>query len=88
MIFVYLIANLIKAWVMNVYKLIFAKNVVISCDLVSGKFELNEDYLYHQDKGQLIYAIVKADNEAEALNKGGQIIKEVTEKIFGIDFIN
>lgn len=73
---------------MNIYKLIFAKNAVISCDLMTNRFELSQDYLYHQDKGQLIYAIVKADNEAEALNKSVQIIKEVTEKVFGNDFIN
>lgn len=73
---------------MNIYKLIFAKNVVISCDLMTNKFELNEDYIYHQDKGQLIYAIVKAINEADALDKGNQIIKEVKDKVFGSDFIN
>ena len=73
---------------MNMYKLIFAKNAVISCDLMTGKFELSQDYMYHQDKGQLIYAIVKADNEEDAINKGGQIVKEVTEKVFGNDFIN
>ena len=72
---------------MNIYKVIFAKNEVISCDLISNKFELSEDYLYHHDKGQLIYAIIKANSEEDALNKSDQIIKEVAKKVFGIDFI-
>ena len=72
---------------MNIYKVIFAKNEIICCDLMINKFELNEDYLYHQDKGQLVYAIIKAKNEEDVINKSNQIIKEVTEKVFGNDFI-
>ncbi len=72
---------------MNIYKVIFAKNEVIACDLITNKFVLNDDYLYHQVKGQLVYAIIKASSEEEAINKSCEIVKEVTEKVFGNDFI-
>ena len=72
---------------MNVYKLIFAKNTVVSCNHIKNQIKLDAQYYYEHDKGQLIYAIVKASNEDDAIATGNKIVKEVTEKIFGSDFL-
>ena len=71
---------------MNTYKIIFAWNEVLSCELLS-KVVLGDEYYYEHDKGRLIYALVKAVNESDAISKCDKIIKEVTEKIFGSDFV-
>jgi len=71
---------------MNTYKVIFARNEPLSCE-ITNKVILNGDYDYKHDKGQLIYALIKADSEEDALNKSDKIIKEVTEKVFGSDFV-
>jgi hypothetical protein len=72
---------------MNTYKVIFAKNEIISCDKVNEHLALSGQYRYEQDKGQLIYALIQADNEDEARSVADTIIKEVTDSIFGTDFI-
>lgn len=71
---------------MNTYKIIFAKNTVLSCEIV-GNMLINSDHYYEHDKGQLIFALVHAENELDATNKGYKIIREFNEKIFGSDFV-
>jgi hypothetical protein len=72
---------------MNTYKIIFAKNEVVSCELLH-KAVLTKEYDYEHDNGRLIYALVNAENELEAKKKSNKIVKEVTEKIFGNDFVD
>jgi hypothetical protein len=71
---------------MKVFKVIFAKNEVMACSQVTINLEC--DYNYEHDKGQLIYALIKAENETDAVCKSYQIVKELNEKIFGKDFVN
>lgn len=71
---------------MNTYKINFAKNTILSCEHV-GKMLLNSDHYYEHDRGQLIFALVHAENELEAINKAYKLIKEFNEKIFGSDFV-
>jgi hypothetical protein len=66
---------------MNTYKIIFAKNTVMTCEIVN-KVVLANDH-YEQQKGHLIYAIIKAESEADAVNKANEMIKVVTENNFG-----
>jgi hypothetical protein len=72
---------------MNTYKIIFAKNEVVSCELLN-KVILGKECDYEHDNGRLIYALINAENESDALNKSGKVIKEVTEKVFGNDFVD
>lgn len=72
---------------MNVYKLIFARNTVVACCLANNQIKLDSEYYYEHDKGKVIYAVVKAPTEDDAIAKGHKIIKEVTEKVFGSDYL-
>jgi len=71
----------------NVYKVIFAKNRVISCRNAGASASMTTAYHYEHDKGYLIYAIIKAETEADALAIADCIIKDVTEKTLGSDFV-
>ena len=73
---------------MSVYKIIFARNKAMSCQVVKEQIKLQGAYSYEHDKGNLIYALVVADNEEHAMSMGDAIVKEVTDKVFGSDFIN
>ncbi|MES2704369.1 MAG: hypothetical protein V4649_17140 [Bacteroidota bacterium] len=72
---------------MNIYKVIFAKNTVIDCHPVDNHFKLEGQYYYEHDKGQPIYAIIKAPSEPDAVQMANGIIREVNEKVFGRDYI-
>ena len=72
---------------MNTYKVIFAKNTPISCDQLPGQTSLKSEYYYEHKKGQLIYALINAASEQDALVMAAKIIKEVTERTFGVDYI-
>lgn len=73
---------------MNTYKVIFAKNTVISCDLLTGQLILKDGYYYEHKKGQLIYALINAVSEHEAISIACKIVREVTERTFGVDFVH
>jgi len=73
---------------MNIYKLTFAKNDVFACKDVTDTCSINGLYHYEHKKGKLIYAIVQANSEQEALAFVDIILKEIQEKIFGVDFVN
>ena len=72
---------------MKMYKVIFAKNEVISCQQADPPVSFKGDYNYEWDKGQLIYALIRAENEAEAIGKSDDVVREFLEKIYGKDFI-
>lgn len=73
---------------MENYRLVFVKNELISCELIMGSVpDFVGKYYYEQARGQLIFAIVKADSTAEAVDKAGLIVAEMTEKVLGNDFV-
>ena len=71
---------------MKVFKVIFAKNEVMTCSEVNVNLEGNYDY--EHDRGQLIYALIKAENETDAVCKSYEIVKELNDKVFGTDFVS
>jgi len=71
---------------MNTYKVIFAKNMPITCELLPHHIISGKEYYYEQNKGHLIYAIIKAPNEDTALITANNIVHEVTAKVFGQDY--
>jgi len=73
---------------LNIYKVIFAKNEIISCVRVEDSVESFGHYQYVHDKGQLIFAIIKANDEAEAAAVARQIIKDVETQKSGSSFIS
>jgi hypothetical protein len=72
---------------MNIYKIIFVKGVVMSCELLPKQVAFKDEYYYELNKGQLIYALIKAPSGAAALEVAERIIKEVNVKTFGEDYI-
>ena len=59
---------------MNVYKVVFANNDVISCQVENTTIDWVGDYYYEHTKAKLIYAMIKAENETEAMGKSTVII--------------
>ncbi len=57
---------------LNVYKVTFVKNKVDSCKVVSDTAAGDND-AYEEYKGQLIYALIKAENESGAREKAEEI---------------
>ena len=80
--------NYLALLTLNIYKVIFAKNEIISCVRVEDNVDSFGHYLYVHDKGQLIFAIIKAQNEAEAAAVAQQIISEVKTHASGSSFIS
>jgi hypothetical protein len=72
---------------MSVYKIIFAKKTVVGCHPVNEKVEMSGSYFCEHRNGEPIYALVKAESEIEAYDKARVIIAEITERIFGNDFL-
>ena len=72
---------------MRTYKIVYAKNSIISCTTVEESVMLNGLSYYEHENGQLIFAIVKAENEKEAARLGNNLIKEVSEKVWGTEYI-
>jgi hypothetical protein len=64
---------------MKVYKVIFAKNEIISCTEMISNASLVGLYHYEQNKGQLIYALINAELDQDAYIIATTIIKEVSE---------
>ena len=58
---------------MHIYKITFVKNKIDSCKLVHGT--IAED-ICQRHNGFLIYAIVRAETEIKAREKGDKLIKE------------
>jgi len=73
---------------MNVYRAIFGKNEIISISEVSETTVLRGLYHYEHKNGRLVYAIINAENEENALTIADIIIKEVSITVFGTDYVN
>jgi hypothetical protein len=71
---------------MRTYKIIFAKNEIISCEIATESV-LEGSYQYEHKKGNLIYAMIKAATEEEARKLANGIIEEVRSKVYGNDFV-
>lgn len=72
---------------MNKFKLVFVRDAVLLCNQVN-QVNFDGNYIYEHDrKGKLIYAIVKAHDEREAVEVAFKIREEVSERLFGKDFI-
>jgi len=65
---------------MKLYKLTFARNDMLLLKEVTEAHGLNGLYHYEHNNGNLIYAIVRAGSEYEALAFVDVILDEITEK--------
>ena len=72
---------------MNIYRVIFAKNEILSITEVSNNTVLKGSYQYEHKNGKLIYAIVNAETEENASTIAGMIVKEITKRVFGNDYV-
>ncbi len=65
---------------MNIYKITYIRNEAALCKEITTTTELVGLYHYEHTHGNLIYAIVKAENEDNALTIAKFISKEVKDK--------
>jgi hypothetical protein len=73
----------IKERGMNMYKVIFAKNEPISVQVVSTDVS-NDNYCYYEhDRGHLIFAMMRAESEHEAMEAAKVIGHDMETKVFG-----
>jgi hypothetical protein len=72
---------------MYIYKIVFARKTIISCKQLDGLVEMSGKYFCEHRNGEPIYAIVKADSEVEAYKVAQVLVADMTEKIFGRDYI-
>jgi hypothetical protein len=71
---------------MVIYKIVFAKKMIISCEPVNAEISLEGNYNYQHQNGEPIYAFVKADSPPAAIKIAHDIINEVQNSPSG-DYI-
>jgi hypothetical protein len=72
---------------MDKYSIEFVKNEVISCELIlTSDVEFDGEYYYEQHNGHLLFAIIKAESPAHAIEKWDTILEKVSNKIFRKDY--
>jgi hypothetical protein len=67
---------------MQVYKITFSNNEVLACTLFYGR-DIEGQYSCEHHNGYLIYALVKASSEEEALKISQKIIVKFLEGRLG-----
>ena len=65
------------------YRIVFAKNEIISCSEVVSV--ANELPYYEHKNGQLIFLLLEAENEADARAKALQIVDEIKQNSEQLD---
>jgi hypothetical protein len=66
---------------MKVYKVIFARNEVVSCKESPVRLPNDIEARYEQNNGQLIYAFVQASDMTEAVVKANQLIPHLATQL-------
>ncbi len=72
---------------MKTFRIVFAKNEILTCKEAENNSNLNGSSYYEHENGNLIFAIVKAPGEEEAINMAKRIVQEVKERVYGSEFI-
>jgi hypothetical protein len=62
---------------MPIFKFSFLKNEILSCREAEDNTQFDGSYYLEHDKGQLIFAIVRADSE----NTARLMVEEIVEKV-------
>lgn len=66
---------------MRTYKITFVYNQIARVSVASGEHNFNGEYYYHcNEKGFLIYALIKAEDENGARTLADEIIRKVSTK--------
>ena len=61
---------------MKTYKVIFANNEVVNCQVFNQRFDHDSEYIYEY-MGKPMYAIVNASNEDGAKNAAKKLVNNV-----------
>lgn len=72
---------------MPIYKVIFANNTIVSCEVTNNTVTFPGNYYYEQTHGHPIHALIRAESLEDAEEIADQVVKEITEKFYGQDFI-
>ena len=62
---------------MHIYKITFVKNKLDSCK-VADDTVMEGTFTYQKHNGFLIYALIKADNEAKAREKAAELVAHIS----------
>lgn len=68
------------------FKAIFARNKVISCDKTNEETDVKGTYAYADDRGRLMYALIKADTRQEACAIAERIVQNVSRNNSGREY--
>ncbi len=71
---------------MKTFRLTFVRNEVLSCEEMRENLIIDGPFHYVHQQGKLIYALVKAEKEENALTIADHIVKEVRTNVFGNDY--
>jgi hypothetical protein len=66
---------------MKVFKVIYARNEVVSCKESPIRLPDDLEIRYEQNNGQLIYAFVQANDMADAISKVGALVPNKSEQL-------
>ena len=64
---------------MHIYKITFVKNKIDSCKVADDTI-MEGNYTCQQHNGFLIYALIKAENEAKAQERAVELVKQISSK--------
>lgn len=66
---------------MNVYKVIFARDRAIACEIAINNIIFSGDYMYERhSNGGVIYAFIKAESENDALRISNKVVEEARQQ--------
>lgn len=69
---------------MNSYKVSFANNKVMNSQVSNQKFDHDSEY-YYEYMGQIMYALVRANNEEDAKNAAKRLINNTGNRDYRIN---
>jgi hypothetical protein len=66
--------------IMLVYKITFVKNSINSCRVINKYPQFDGHVVYESHNNRLIYALIKAENEPQALQDAERLITEYVQR--------
>jgi hypothetical protein len=66
---------------MQLYKVSFIKNKILSCAPADPGIQLKGDMYYEYNNGKLIFAIIAATSEQEAMQKANELARTVSSNM-------
>lgn len=65
---------------MPFYRVVFANNIIVSCEEEKNLVPYNQEVYYEQDKGKLIFAYIKSDTFIGAVQMATELVEKVVQE--------